>query len=66
MQKPYYRDVWALGPPNTGYPGAFPRGLIPKVKKKWWGNNIKRLSDSVEYWEKEKARFTSELKGAKK
>lgn len=39
MQKPYYRDVWALGPPNTGYPGAFPRGLIPKVKKKWWGNN---------------------------
>ena len=41
MQKKYYRDVWALGPPNTGYPGAFPRGLIPKIKKKWWGQ--KRL-----------------------
>lgn len=40
-QKPYFRDVWALGPPNTGYPGAFPRGLIPKIKRKWWGQ--KRL-----------------------
>lgn len=40
-QKKYYRDVWALGPPNTGYPGAFPRGLIPKIKRKWWGD--KRL-----------------------
>ena len=37
MQKKYYRDVWALGPPNSGYPGAFPRGLIPKIKKRWWG-----------------------------
>ena len=41
MQKKYYRDVWALGPSNTGYPGAFPRGLIPKIKRKWWGQ--KRL-----------------------
>ena len=39
MQKPYFRDVWALGPPNTGYPGAFPRGLITRVKRRWWGNN---------------------------
>src|SRR3972149_6979066 len=36
-QKPYFRDIWALGPSNNGYPGAFPRGLIPKIKKKWWG-----------------------------
>ena len=41
MQKKYYRDVWALGPSSTGYPGAFPRGLIPKIKRKWWGS--KRL-----------------------
>ena len=41
MQKKYYRDVWALGPSNTGYPRAFPRGLIPKIKRKWWGQ--KRL-----------------------
>lgn len=38
-QKPYYRNIWALGPPNTGYPGAFPRGLINRVKRKWWGKN---------------------------
>lgn len=37
MQKKYYRDVWALGPSNNGYPGAFPRGLIPRIKRKWWG-----------------------------
>ena len=30
-----------MGPSNTGYPGAFPRGLINKVRRKWWGN--KRL-----------------------
>ncbi len=41
MQKPYYRDVWALGPSNNGYPGAFPRGLIPRIRRKWWGT--KRL-----------------------
>jgi len=40
-QKPYFRDVWTLGPPNNGYPGAFPRGLIPRIKRRWWGN--KRL-----------------------
>lgn len=33
--------MWALGPPNTGYPGAFPKGLITKIKRKWWGQ--KRL-----------------------
>jgi len=36
-QKPIYRDVWGLGP-GSGYPGAFPRGLINHVKKRWWGN----------------------------
>lgn len=40
MQKPYFRDVWALGP-NPAYPGAFPLGLINKVRKHWWGQ--KRL-----------------------
>lgn len=39
MQKPYYRDIWALGPPNANYPGAFPRGIINKIKKKWWGKD---------------------------
>ena len=38
-QKPWVRDVWGLGPPSNGYPGAFPRGLINRVKKRWWGNN---------------------------
>jgi SAM-dependent methyltransferase len=28
---------WCLGPPNTGYPGAFPRGLVNAVRRKWWG-----------------------------
>jgi SAM-dependent methyltransferase len=41
MQKPYYRDIWTLGPSSNRYPGAFPRGLIPKIKRKWWGS--KRL-----------------------
>lgn len=40
-QKPYFRDVWALGPSNCGYPGAFPRGLITRIRRKWWGQ--KRL-----------------------
>jgi SAM-dependent methyltransferase len=40
-QWPYYRDIWALGPSNNGYPGAFPRGLIRMMKKRWWGK--KRL-----------------------
>ncbi len=40
-QKPYYRDIWALGPPRNGYPGAFPTGFIRMVKRKWWGK--KRL-----------------------
>lgn len=38
-QKPYFRDVWVLGTPTNGYPGAFPRGLINKIKSKWWGKN---------------------------
>lgn len=40
-QKPYYRDIWALGPSNCGYPGAFPRGLIKRIRRRWWGQ--KRL-----------------------
>lgn len=40
-QRPYFRDVWALGPSNNGYPGGFPRGLIKKIQRKWWGQ--KRL-----------------------
>lgn len=40
-QKPYFRDVWALGPSSNGYPGAFPRGLINQIKLRWWGQ--KRL-----------------------
>jgi SAM-dependent methyltransferase len=34
------RDVWALGPPSNGYPGAFPRGLIKRIKANgWWGQD---------------------------
>lgn len=37
-----YRDTWGLSPATSGYPGSFPRGLIPRMKKKgWWGE--KRL-----------------------
>ena len=39
-QKPYYRDIWCLGT-GTGYPGAFPRGLIDRVLKRW--NGVKKL-----------------------
>ncbi len=36
-----YKDMWALAP-GGGYPGAFPRGFINRLKKTgWWGN--KRL-----------------------
>lgn len=38
-QKPYFRDVWVLGQSNNGYPGAFPRGLINKIKRRWWGKD---------------------------
>lgn len=34
--KPYYRDIWALGP-GVGYPGAFPLGFVNHVRRKWWG-----------------------------
>lgn len=37
----YYRDIWCLGPSNTGYAGAFPQGLIKRIRKRWWGS--KRL-----------------------
>jgi SAM-dependent methyltransferase len=37
--KPYERDVWTLGPNNTGYPGAFPNGFVKRLKRKgWWGS----------------------------
>lgn len=35
----YYRDIWCCGPSNNGYPGAFPRGLINKIRRHWWGEN---------------------------
>ncbi|MCL5732851.1 MAG: class I SAM-dependent methyltransferase [Candidatus Thermoplasmatota archaeon] len=35
-QKPYYRDIWCLGT-GSGYPGAFPRGLVEKVLHRWNG-----------------------------
>ncbi len=35
-QKPYFRDIWCLGT-GKGYPGAFPRGLIQRVLKRWNG-----------------------------
>lgn len=38
-QLPMFRDVWGLGPPMNGYPGAFPRGLINRVKRRWWSPN---------------------------
>ena len=39
-QKPYFRDVWVLGQSDNGYPGAFPRGLIPRLKRKgFWGQD---------------------------
>lgn len=34
--KPYYRDIWCLGS-GSGYPGAFPRGLMPRILQKWNG-----------------------------
>jgi hypothetical protein len=38
----YYRDIWCLGPSQNGYAGAFPRGLIKRIKEmEWWGE--KRL-----------------------
>lgn len=34
MQKPYYRDIWCLGP-GSGYPGAFPKGLVKRVLRRY-------------------------------
>jgi SAM-dependent methyltransferase len=39
--KKYHRDIWALGPGTSKYPGSFPRGFITHVKRRWWGQ--KRL-----------------------
>lgn len=41
VQRKYIRDVWALGPNQTGYPGGFPKGFVTAIKKRWWGH--KRL-----------------------
>lgn len=37
MQKPYYRDIWCLGP-GSGYPGAFPNGLVRRVLRRFNDN----------------------------
>jgi len=39
-QRPYRREIWSLGPPQrAGYPGAFPRGLITRLRNRnWWGD----------------------------
>ena len=34
MQKPYYRDIWCLSP-GSGYPGAFPKGLVKRVLRRY-------------------------------
>ena len=26
-----------LGPSTNGYPGSFPRGLITRIRRRWWG-----------------------------
>jgi SAM-dependent methyltransferase len=37
MKPNYYRDVWILGPSTNDCPGSFPRGFVPALKRKWWG-----------------------------
>ena len=38
--KSMYLDVWPCSPPMNGYPGAFPLGMIKKMKRRgWWGEN---------------------------
>lgn len=39
ISRMYFRDVWALGPNDTGYPGGFPRGLVDGIKRRWWGTD---------------------------
>ena len=39
MKYEYLRDIWILGPASTSYPGSFPKGLISRIKERWWGNN---------------------------
>ncbi len=41
MKPHYYRDIWILGPASSNYPGSFPKGLISRIKERWWGE--KRL-----------------------
>ena len=41
MKPHYYKDIWVLGPASSHYQGSFPKGLIPRIKKRWWGQ--KRL-----------------------
>lgn len=36
---PMYRDTWGLKPSFSRYPGAFPSGLVNRVKDRWWGRN---------------------------
>ncbi len=31
--------MWVLGPTSSGYPGAFPRGLVNMIRKRWWGKD---------------------------
>jgi SAM-dependent methyltransferase len=38
-QLPIFKDVWFVGPPTNGYPGAFPEGFIKMVRSRWWGKN---------------------------
>lgn len=39
MKPNYYRDVWILGPASSKCPGSFPRGLVPAIRRKWWGQS---------------------------
>ncbi len=33
------KEIWILGPNNTGYPGGFPTGFLNAVRKKGWLRN---------------------------
>ncbi len=34
-----FKDIWILGPGTSSCRGSFPKGLISRVKKRWWGKN---------------------------
>ncbi len=36
---PMYRDTWGLKPSFNRYPGAFPSGLLNRVRSRWWGRD---------------------------